>query len=239
MGEYDGYAALSFDCYGTLIDWEAGISEALGRWAERRGVVAAAGELLGLFSEFETAIQSLSPAAAYPQILEETLRCIGARLGVPVDESDAAQFGRSVADWPPFRDSHTALRRLGERFRLVIVSNVDRHSFAASREALGVDFDRIITADEVGAYKPADAHFEALFRWLDEEGIARSALLHVAQSLYHDHEPAQRFGLDSVWIDRRAGQAGWGATPPPSTSEVRPTWAFPSLEAFARAAVNG
>jgi putative hydrolase of the HAD superfamily len=236
MGDFDQFRALSFDCYGTLIDWETGIRAAFGRWAASQESGASPDELLGWFSEIETVVeQERTPAPDYPEVLAETLRRIGARCGAVVTEDDARAFGASVPQWPAFPDSAKALARLQQRFRLIIVSNVDRASFAASNALLGVEFDRVITASEVGAYKPSPPHFEELFASLPALGVRRSELLHVAQSLFHDHEPAARYGLPSVWIDRRHDQMGPGATPSPTTGSVRPRWRFPTLASFADA----
>lgn len=232
------FSALTFDCYGTLIDWEAGIRTALRGWADRRRVTATDDELLRLFATFETRIeQGDRPAPLYPAVLAETLRRIGAVVGGEVDEVDAGTFGASVGDWPAFADSTAALLRLQRRYRLVIVSNVDRASFGASRRRLGVTFDRAITADEVGAYKPQEPHFNALLAQIRSWGVDKGRLLHVAQSLFHDHEPAKRAGLATVWIDRRHDRDGYGATPPPRAGSITPNWRFPSLAAFAEAAL--
>jgi 2-haloalkanoic acid dehalogenase type II len=237
MGEFDGYRALSFDCYGTLIDWETGIREALRRWADQRAVTPSDDELLSLFARFETLVENRTdPAPPYPTVLEEALRLIGSEVGGEVNDADADAFGASVGHWPAFPDSPGALARLHAKYRLIIVSNVDRASFAASSRRLGVEFDRIITAEEVGAYKPQQPHFAALLAQLDSWGLRPDQLLHVAQSLYHDHEPAHRAGLATVWIDRRHDQDGYGATPPPDGS-ITPDWRFPSMAAFAEAAV--
>lgn len=236
MGDFDSFRALSFDCYGTLIDWETGIRAALGRWAARHEVDASAEELILWFSEFETVVeQERTPPPLYPEVLAETLRRIGARGGIVVTEADALAFGASVPDWPAFPDTADALSRLKRRFRLIIVSNVDRASFAASNAHLGIGFDRVITAEEVGAYKPSAPHFEALFDSLPAFGVERPELLHVAQSLFHDHDPAARYGLQSVWIDRRHDRKGFGATPAPTLDSVRPRWRFPTLASFADA----
>jgi 2-haloalkanoic acid dehalogenase type II len=239
MGEFERFSALSFDCYGTLIDWETGIRVALRRWADRHGVTVPENELLGLFAAFETEVeQEARPAPPYPLVLEETLRRISATVGGEVDETDAQAFGRSVADWPAFPDSAPALSLLQRRYRLIVVSNVDRASFAASNRRLGITFDRIITAEEVGAYKPNEPHFIALLAQIEAWGLHRDQLLHVAQSLFHDHEPAQRMGLAAVWIDRRHDQDGYGATPPPGDQSIAPRWRFSSMSTFAEAAIS-
>jgi 2-haloacid dehalogenase len=229
------FRALSFDCYGTLIDWETGITENLRHWADRHGLEVSREDLLAAFSANETAVQSEQPTARYPEVLAEVMRRIGDRFRAEVTADEATSFGDSVGEWPPFVDSHDALARLGTRYALMILSNVDRMSFARSNRRLGVDFDRIITAEDVGSYKPDPRNFEVLIDELHSLGIAPSQLLHVAESLYHDHEPAKRLGLSSVWIHRRHAVEGFGATPAPDV-EVMPDWRFPSMSAFADAA---
>ena len=231
-----GFQALSFDCYGTLIDWETGILAELGTWANRVGIGADDGELLAAFAELESVVQDERPAALYPDVLAETLRRIGARHGVKVDEADAVAFGASVGRWPAFADSPAALARLKERFRLIILSNVDRTSFADSNQRLGVEFDLVVTAQDVGAYKPSARSFPALLERIAAIGVGRDELVHVAQSLFHDHVPAKHEGLRTVWIDRRRGRPGSGATPPPPEA-VEPDWTFGSLGEFADAVV--
>jgi putative hydrolase of the HAD superfamily len=166
--------------------------------------------------------------------LAAAFRRTGRTLGVAVDETWAARLGDSVPDWPAFSDSSAALAALAEHYRLIIVSNVHRAGFAASNERLRGAFAAIITAEDVGAYKPADNHFVALDRALDELGIERSQLLHVAQSLFHDHVPARRHGLPSIWINRRHDRPGWGATPEPS-EEYSYDVEFASMGEFAAA----
>jgi 2-haloacid dehalogenase len=237
VSEFHRFRALSFDCYGTLIDWETGILGWLRPWVRRNDANVGDEALLGMFSETETVVQGdYRPVLPYPEVLAETLRRIGHRLGIETGDDEARAFGFSVGDWLAFPDSSEALTRLGEVFQLVIVSNVDRDSFAASNRALGVNFDLVITAEDVGSYKPRPGHFEALLAALPELGVERDQLLHVAQSLYHDHEPARKVGLQSVWIDRRQGRYEGGATPPP-VEKVHPRWRFPSLAVFAKAAM--
>jgi 2-haloalkanoic acid dehalogenase type II len=234
----DGFAtfrALSFDCYGTLIDWETGITGTLQPWVERHGLEVSRDDLLAAFSANETVVQTEQPTAHYPELLAEVMRRIGDRFRAEVTADEAAAFGESVGDWPPFADSHDALTRLSKRFALIILSNVDRMSFARSNRKLGVDFDRIITAEDVGAYKPSSRNFEVLISELRSLDVAPNQLLHVAESLFHDHEPAKRMGLSTVWIHRRHAVEGFGATPPPG-GDTRPDWTFPSMAAFAGAA---
>jgi 2-haloacid dehalogenase len=235
MRDFTRYRALSFDCYGTLIDWETGLRQALQPWAATRRVEGGADELLGRFGTHEHVVQSESPTLAYPLVLAESLRRVGSDLGVEVSDAEAAEFGASVGNWPAFADSAAALRRLQERYRLIILSNVDRASFAHSNRRLGVSFDLILTAEDIGSYKPNPANFDRLLAELGSLGVERSQLLHVAQSLFHDHAPAQRIGLPSVWIDRYGTAAGTGASP---DSDVRVDWRYTSLAEFADAALD-
>ena len=228
------YSALSFDCYGTLIDWETGLLDVLHPWAAECGLDVDDERLLRAFGDHEAAAERDQPSALYPAILAEAFGRTGRSFDVAVDESWAARLGDSVPDWPAFPDSSAALAALAERYRLIIVSNVHRAGFAGSNARLQGDFAAIITAEDVGAYKPADNHFIALDRKLDELGIARSGLLHVAQSLFHDHVPARRRGLPSVWINRRRDRPGWGATAEPS-EEYSYALEFGSMAEFAAA----
>jgi 2-haloalkanoic acid dehalogenase type II len=235
MGDFDGFRALSFDCYGTLIDWETGIAEALAPWAQRHGLEA--DRLLDDFGATESAVESQNPGLLYPEVLQRVIVEIGAAHGVTVTQAEALRFGDSVGDWPAFADSPRALATLKERFKLVILSNVDFKSFSRSNERLGVGFDLILTAEGIGSYKPSPRNFEVLLREVGSLGIEPRSLLHVAQSLYHDHLPAQAAGLKTVWIDRRGEQEGPGATPAPD-APVAPDWTYRSLTAFAAAALE-
>ncbi|MGO1975422.1 MAG: HAD-IA family hydrolase [Propionibacteriaceae bacterium] len=226
------YKALSFDCYGTLIDWEAGIAGVLRPWASEQGLDLDDEALLLAYSENESATQREHGDWLYPDVLAEAFRRTGPVLDRPVSEDWAARLGGSVPDWPAFDDSADALAILAQHYQLIILSNVHQVGFAGSNVHLRGDFTKIITAEDVGAYKPAAPHFEALDTALDELGVARSELLHVAQSLFHDHVPAKRHGLDSVWINRRHGRPGWGATPEPA-EEYSYAKEYPSMAAFA------
>ena len=210
------FKALSFDCYGTLIDWEAGISAVLVPWAAELGLDLTEEDLLLAYADHEAAVERETPTALYPEVLAEAFRRTGAMLGAQVSDQWAARLGGSVPDWPAFPDSADALARLAMHYRLIVLSNVHRDGFAGSNRRLRGDFAAIITAEDVGAYKPAENHFRALDTTLSELGVARDRLLHVAQSLFHDHVPAKREGLPSVWINRRNDRPGWGATPEPS-----------------------
>jgi putative hydrolase of the HAD superfamily len=210
------FEALSFDCYGTLIDWETGIAAVLVPWAREQGLDASPEELLIAYGDGEAAVQRETPAALYPEVLANAFRRAGGALGAPVGDDWAARLGGSVPDWPAFDDSAEALARLARRYKLIILSNVHRAGFAGSNRRLRGEFAAIITAEDVGGYKPAENHFRALDAALPGLGVDRGRLLHVAQSLFHDHVPAKREGLPSVWINRRRDHPGWGATPEPA-----------------------
>jgi 2-haloacid dehalogenase len=230
----DDCDALSFDCYGTLIDWETGILGVLRPWADRNGLAVTDGELLASFARHESREETAEPAPLYPEVLRRTMADIARELGAAASGEDAAALGRSVPEWPAFPDSSAALAELRRRYRLVVLSNVDRSSFRASNDRLGVEFDAVVTAEDVGSYKPDARNFDRLLATVRGMGIEPDRLLHVAQSLYHDHVPAKRAGLRTVWIDRRRGAEGWGATPRPS-EDVHPDAVFASLADFAAA----
>ena len=232
MADYD---ALSFDCYGTLIDWEAGIAAVLAPWAAEVGLQMSDEELLLAYAENEARAERENPAALYSLVLADAFRRTGDKLSRYVDDVWAAKLGSSVPEWPAFPDSTEALASLARDYKLIILSNVHREGFAGSNARLGIDFDAVVTAEDVQAYKPAPNHFEALDATLAELGIPKDRLLHVAQSLFHDHVPAKRHGLPSVWINRRFDRPGWGATPEPS-EEYAYDLEFPTMQAFAAAA---
>jgi 2-haloalkanoic acid dehalogenase type II len=234
--DFERFAALSFDCYGTLIDWETGIATALAPWAGRAGLDLGPEDLIAGFARHETVVQSEHQGWLYPEILAETMRRMAADVGAGVSETEARAFGRSVGQWPAFSDTAAALARLQARYKLVILSNVDRVSFRQSNDRLGVELDLVVTAEDVGAYKPSPANFDALLDGAASIGVGRADLLHVAESLYHDHVPAAAIGLASVWIHRRHGRIGPGATAAPDRP-VEPHWRFPSMAAFADAAI--
>lgn len=224
--------ALTFDCYGTMIDWESGLKAELNAWASEHGVAARDDALLEAYARHETDIEHETPFRLYPRCLEEVSRRIARENGVAVSERWAVQLGQSVADWPAFPDSAEALIALKRRFKLGVLSNVDRISFAASNRKLKVDFDLVVTAQDVGSYKPDTRNFVALFDRLAAIGVGREEVVHVAQSLHHDHVPAKAVGMRSIWINRRAGRAGGGATVHPK-APVGFEREFPSLRDFA------
>ena len=235
---FSDFEALSFDCYGTLVDWESGLLAVLQPWAQRRGLAIGDEQLLSAYARHEEQAEAEHPAQAYPGILARTFRALGAELGAQVSDEDAAALAGSVPDWPAFTDSHDALTALAGRFKLIILSNVDRASFAGSQARLGVTFTSVLTAQDIGSYKPAPRNFAALIEESRRLGVGEGRLLHVAQSLFHDHVPARRAGLPSVWINRRQGRPGSGATPAVPAG-ARPAAQFSSMAAFAAAAAAG
>lgn len=228
------FDALSFDCYGTLIDWETGIASALRPWATTAGLTLDDEQLLLAFAGQEARAEEEHPADLYPQILARAMRGMGTALRVAVSDDEAEAFAASVPTWPAFPDSPDALARLSSHCKLIILSNVDRNSFAGSNERLGVTFTSILTAQDIGSYKPSPRNFEALLAESARLGVPEGRLLHVAQSLFHDHVPAKSIGLPTVWINRRMNNPGWGATPEPE-SPVTPDWVFASMGEFADA----
>jgi 2-haloalkanoic acid dehalogenase type II len=234
MLDLTAFDALSFDCYGTLIDWETGLLAVLGPTARRQRPELTDDELLVAFAQHEDAIEVESPSMIYSDVLRETFKRVGGQLGLAVSEAETRAFGDAVGDWPAFADSAEALRRLKQRYRLIVLSNVHHKGFAASNQRLGVEFDALLLAEDIGSYKPSDRNFEALLAKTGEMGVRPGRLLHVAQSLFHDHVPAKRAGLPTVWINRRAGKPGSGATKRPDVP-VTPDLEFPSMAGFAGA----
>jgi 2-haloalkanoic acid dehalogenase type II len=214
------FSTLTFDCYGTLIDWERGILAELRPWADRHGREDLADNvILETFGSVEAACEAETPASLYPLILAEVHRRLARQWNIRSTAEEAADFGRSVGRWPAFADSATALQYLKRYYKLVILSNVDRASFALSNQKLGVEFDRIITAEDVGSYKPNLQNFRhALADLATSLGVTKDRILHTAQSIFHDVVPAKAAGLATLWINRRKAVGGWGATPVPSVA---------------------
>jgi 2-haloacid dehalogenase len=209
------FKALTFDCYGTLIDWESGMVEALGPLTSRVGRKVSRDEILQAHARHEAAQQLQTPTKAYRDLLPIVYKRLAEEWGVSAPWEECVAYGRSVRDWPAFADSAAALQYLKLHYKLVILSNVDNESFAGSNKRLQVEFDAIYTAEDVGAYKPSDRNFEYLLTNLKTLGIEKPQILHTAESLFHDHGPANRHGLASCWIYRRFDQEGFGATKHP------------------------
>ncbi|EDP62100.1 Haloacid dehalogenase, type II:HAD-superfamily hydrolase, subfamily IA, variant 2 [alpha proteobacterium BAL199] len=210
------YKALTFDCYGTLIDWESGIWDAAQPLLMANNSDAVSRErFLRAFAVVETAQEVATPGMLYPDLLSKVHGTLAGQFGFATAEPLDGAFGASLPHWPAFPDSADALRVLKKHYKLVILSNVNRDGFAASSRKLGVAFDAIYTAQDIGSYKPNPRNFTYLMERLQaEHGIAPSDILHTAQSMHHDHVQATAHGLATAWIDRqRLSQGGnWGAT---------------------------
>jgi 2-haloacid dehalogenase len=230
--DFDAYDVLTFDCYGTLIDWEAGLLAALRGPLAAHGVDASEDALLEAFARHEAELEA-GPYRSYREVLGGVLTAMLAHVGQVPSADEVAAFGGSVADWPAFPDSAAALARLHERFKLGVITNCDDDLFAASERRLGVAFDWVVTAQQSKRYKPNPRGFELAFERI---GLPPARILHVAQSLFHDHVTAKRLGLRTVWVDRRAGRPGGGATPP---AEATPDLVVPDMATLAALAVPG
>ena len=228
------FEALTFDCYGTLIDWESGILTNLRPLVEKAGGAFSDDAVLEAFARHEAAQEAETPDMLYSRLLAVVHGRLAQEWGVAADEDAAVRFGGSIPDWPAFPDTADALRYLKQHFRLGILSNVDRMSFAGSNRRLGVDFDWIMTAQDIGSYKPSPRNFEFMIETLGRDGVDKSRILHTAESLFHDHVPANRFGLASCWIFRRHDKDGFGATSRPAEMP-RIDFKFTSLGAMAEA----
>lgn len=214
MSRLTDYRVLTFDCFGTIIDWESGVIAALQPLLEAN--YAESGftreQLLSVYHKCEATLQQMTPSLNYDQLLTELLPIIAHKLSLrPPSAEQSAAFGASVGSWPAFPDSVDALRRLSKHYKLVILSNVDRESFTKTNAGplQGIPFDLIITAEDVGSYKPDPRNFEYMLREVkDRFGADRSDVIQTAQSQFHDHHPARKFGIKSSWIVRPGAQMG-------------------------------
>lgn len=206
------FKALTFDCYGTLIDWETGMLAVLEPLAARSAQRRSREEILETYAVHEHSQEHYTPALKYSQLLAVTYKRIAENWSTPAPWEECVAFGQSLRNWPAFADSPAALRYLKQHYRLYVLSNVDNESFAHSNRKLEVQFDGIMTAEDIGSYKPSMRNFDYLLERLGSQGIRREQILHVAQSLFHDHAVANEVGLASCWINRQHGRAGSGAT---------------------------
>jgi len=215
--DFNQFRVLTFDCYGTLIDWESGILNALKPIFIVHQVKIGKDAALELFGELES--EQEREYKPYRTVLENVLARMGERLGFAPTEREKQSFGESVRDWLPFPDTVNALYALKKKYKLVILSNVDDDLFVYSARKLQVAFDDVITAQQCKSYKPSLNNFRIAQRRI---GVSPDKWLHVAQSLYHDIAPAKQLGLQTVWVNRRWDKPGSGAT--------KPTQATPDLE---------
>jgi 2-haloacid dehalogenase len=205
--DFSHFTTITFDCYGTLIDWEAGILPAL------RSILAAHGQnlpdaaILELYGEFEAQAE-IGPYQSYRNVLESVVGQFGEHCGFHPSAAELRCLHESVPSWPPFPDTISGLQRLHRKFRLAVISNIDDDLFLETRKHLGIEFAAVITAQEAQSYKPSLNNFRLALQKL---GIEPSRLLHAGQSVYHDVIPAQSLGIRTVWVNRRSARPGVGA----------------------------
>jgi 2-haloacid dehalogenase len=224
---FSKYRALSFDCYGTLIDWERGIEELASRWSAALDPRSSKGRLLTTFAAHQARFQQVRPALTYSEVLRRTWREIEREFGLQPDLSHANSFANSVGTWPPFPDTVKSLRYFQRFYRLAILSNVDNHLLNKTLKLLQVPFSLTVTSQDAGAYKPSSIVFERAIALLGDMGISKNEILHVAQSKHHDISPGRALGLTTVWVDRHFGQKGSGAA---IAADAEPHLVVKSLE---------
>jgi 2-haloacid dehalogenase len=231
MLDWPRFEWLSFDCYGTLIDWETGILAYLRPLLRSKGCDVSDAEILNLYSEFEPREQSGS-YRSYREVLASVVRDFANKFRFEVNSAEAGGLAESLGNWRPFPDTVPGLRALKSRYRLAILSNIDDDLFALTAQHLQVPFDLVITAQQVRAYKPSRRNFALL---LEQTGISTDGLLHVAESLYHDVVPARQMGISTVWVNRRQGKSA-AAT---RLADAKPDLEVASIGALAGIAVPG
>jgi 2-haloacid dehalogenase len=229
--DFEAFEAMTFDCYGTLIDWETGLLAALRPVLDAHGVQAGDERLLEAYGRHEAELEG-GPYLRYREVLAGSLRGIGEELGFTPSDAEVAAFAGSVGDWPAFPDSARALAELKQRFRLGVITNCDDDLFALSNLRLGVELDWVVTAEQARGYKPGPRPFELAAERID---VPLERVLHVAQSLFHDHVPAKAAGRTTVWVDRRGTREGHGATPP---AEATPDLTVPDMATLAELATR-
>lgn len=205
--DFSRFCLISFDCYGTLVDWESGILGVIRPILRTHRVELSVPEILSLFGELESEAES-GEYLSYREVLRKVVRGFGARLGFEPSLQQQGLLGGSVGNWLPFRDTTAALGRLKTRFKLAIISNVDDDMFAMTARRLEVPFDHVITAEQARAYKPSAKIFELAENRI---GIPHDQWLHAGQSIYHDVIPAKSRGISTVWVNRPSGRPGVGA----------------------------
>jgi 2-haloalkanoic acid dehalogenase type II len=228
------FKVLTFDCYGTLIDWESGMVEALKPLARRAGRSLTRNEILEAHARHESSQQLQTPAMLYKDLLAIVYKRLSEEWGVHASHEDCVAYGHSVRNWPAFDDTPAALQYLKKHYKLAILSNVDNETFSYSNKHLQVEFDAVFTAQDIGSYKPSLRNFEYMLKNLVGMGFAKSDVLHTAESMFHDHRPANSIGLASCWIYRRNKQEGFGATMHPGEMP-RCDFQFTSMAELARA----
>ena len=231
MLDFNRFEILTFDCYGTLINWEAGLLPAIHRVLSAHGKDIDDATLLKLYGDFELRAEQ-GKYQPYRKVLESVVRDFGAELGFTPSAKDMRSLPESLASWRPWPDTVAALRELKNKFRLAILSNIDDDLFAATRPQLGVEFDEVITAQQAQAYKPSLKLFELA---LSRVKAPAHRVLHVGQSIYHDVIPAQALGLATVWVNRPSARPGVGAV---KAAEAKPDLTVTSLAELAAASTQ-
>ncbi len=233
MGLRD-YKVLMFDVYGTLIDWETGMLAGLKPLIDRVATPLSQESILAAHAFHDRAAQRSTPSKRYCDLLATVYRRLAEEWGVEVSYEECAAYGLSVRQWPAFEDSRAALQYLKQHYKLVVLTNTDNVSFSGSNARLGVTFDGVFTAEDVGSYKPSERNFEYAFEMLSRRGIEKKDILHTAESMFHDHEPGNRYGLDNCWIWRRHEDGRFGAKTHPDAMPTT-TYRFPSMAKFVEA----
>ncbi|MGH9492401.1 MAG: haloacid dehalogenase type II [Terriglobales bacterium] len=231
MLDFRRFRVLTFDCYGTLVDWESGILGALRPLLRAHGKTLTDEQTLEIYGELEAEAEA-GEYHPYREVLEGVVRGFGRRLGFEPSLQEAESLPESLKNWKPFPDTVAALMKLKARYKLAVVSNVDDDLFAATARRLEVPFDWVITAQQAGSYKPSHRNFKLA---LERIALPPDQVLHVAQSIYHDIVPARELGLATVWVNRRAGKAGEGAT---KAAQGQPDLEVPDLKTLAEMAVH-
>lgn len=211
------FKALTFDCYGTLIDWESGMINGLDKLTSRVTPQLTRTQVLEAHALHESNQQHWTPGMCYSTLLSVVYKRLAEQWGISVTHEECIEYGESVKQWPAFEDSTAALQYLKKHYKLIILSNVDNLNFEGSRQQLGVEFDAIYTAEDIGSYKPSDRNFDYMLEKLESLGLNTNDVLHTAESMFHDHVPAKRHELANCWIYRRHDKQGFGATMNPGT----------------------
>lgn len=206
------FKVLAFDVYGTLIDWESGMVNALKPLTDRADQSLSRDDILEAHAFHESTSQRWTPSKKYSDLLAVVYRRLAEEWNVAVTWEECQAYGLSVRQWPAFDDSMAALNYLKDHFKLVVLTNTDNLSFQGSNARLGVHFDGVYTAEDIGSYKPDDRNFDYMLSILERQGIKKSEILHTAESMFHDHAPANNHGLANCWIYRRHDKEGFGAT---------------------------
>ena len=227
--DFSSFTHISFDCYGTLIDWEAGMLPVLRRMLAHHGRTLADGAILELYGEFEAAAEG-GPYRSYRHVLQSVVRAFGERLGFQPSASEILGMHESVPAWPPFGDTVAALQRLKKRYKLAVISNIYNAMFDETRKLLRVEFDTVITAEDAQSYKPSPRNFQLALNAL---ATSPRQLLHAGQSIYHDVVPARALGIATVWVNRKSARPGIGAV---LAAKGEPDLEVPDLASLAAAA---